>query len=106
MPTNKPKVPPAPAPAPAAEAAEAAEAAVLPPAGAEGKNDPKPDKEAAKEDGGTDKVFHNYQARKYSIRHPYQEVMVPVSGTVSLFKDSWIDVQVKAKVIVDLGPAK
>lgn len=67
---------------------------------------PPPAEEAAKVADSSKKEFHNYQARKYAIRHPYQEVKIPVSGSVTLFKDSWIDAQVGANVITDLGPAE
>lgn len=108
MPAKK-NVPPAPG-------TDAAKADAAPPADPTTKKDedkttPPPEdtkatEEVAKEDGDSEKEFHNYQARRYPIRHPYQEVKIPVSGSVTLFKDGWIDAQVSAKVILDLGPAK
>ena len=46
-----------------------------------------------------------YRANKFPIYHPYQEKTVPVSGYVEMVPDNWVEVQVRAGVIIDMGKA-
>lgn len=43
---------------------------------------------------------NRYRAKRVPIYHPYQAVLVPISGSVLLENDNWVQVQVAAKVII------
>lgn len=51
------------------------------------------------------KKSHRYQAKRAPIYHPYQKKLIPVSGWAELVPDNWVEVQLSAKVITDLGAA-
>lgn len=40
-----------------------------------------------------------FKARRFPVRHPYQNVLVPVTHGVYLVLDSWVQAQLQAKVI-------
>lgn len=40
-----------------------------------------------------------YKARRAPIRHPYQNVYIPLDRGVLLVADNWVEVQLAAKVI-------
>lgn len=44
-----------------------------------------------------------FRAVASPIHHPYQNIHVPVSGSVAMDIDSWVQVQLDAKVIVKVG---
>lgn len=56
---------------------------------------------AAKKPGPV--VLRRYQAKRFPLHHPYQGRLIPVSGWVEMVPDNWLEVQVKANVIDDLG---
>jgi hypothetical protein len=41
-----------------------------------------------------------FRAVASPIHHPYQNISVPVSGSVAMDIDSWVQVQLDAKVII------
>lgn len=41
----------------------------------------------------------HYRANYMPIYHPYQDVLVPVSGSVLLEPDNWVEVQLGANII-------
>jgi hypothetical protein len=47
----------------------------------------------------TPKPALKFKARRAPIRHPYQGVMIPLDRGVPLVLDSWVEVQLAAKVI-------
>lgn len=78
-----------------------------PPPGAEVTNVDAPDatpsekpaaKKAAAKEKEAVKVLH-YRSKTYPIHHPYQNLKIPISGSVRLVPDSWVEVQVAAGLI-------
>lgn len=64
------------------------------------KPDPKkPKAAAAKTAAPVKKAAAHFRAVAAPIHHPYQNITVPVSGSVLLEPDSWVEVQLAAKVI-------
>jgi hypothetical protein len=59
----------------------------------------KPTPAAAKKAVPVKKTATHFRAVAAPIHHPYQKVTVPVSGSVLLEPDSWVEVQLAAKVI-------
>lgn len=43
-----------------------------------------------------------YKARLHPIRHPYQNVLVPVDVPIPLVRDNWVEVQVQAQVLIEV----
>jgi hypothetical protein len=43
-----------------------------------------------------------YRSKRVPLYHPYQNITVPVGRGVPLIKDSWVEVQLAAKVIEEV----
>jgi hypothetical protein len=48
------------------------------------------------------KTLLGFRAKHHPIRHPYQNVLVPVTGGVPLHRDNWVEVQVQAGVLIEV----
>ena len=49
------------------------------------------------------KQYLRFRAKTYPIHHPYQDLKVPISGSVKMEVDSWVECQRDAGLIFEVA---